>query len=143
MSSSRVRPLILTFDAFGSLFYPRQSIGRQYADAARTYGLTDLTNQHVEASFRKGEERARALMVEPANYGKAFQSSRKDYPIYGKAAGMDPRTWWANVRACIFVSKIMCSPMIPSVMHLRIATSIGTVGILGHPANPWYTLETL
>ncbi|CAL8578148.1 hypothetical protein XPA_003950 [Xanthoria parietina] len=97
MSSSRVRPLILTFDAFGSLFYPRQSIGRQYADAARTYGLTDLTNQHVEASFRKGEDRARALMVEPANYGKAFQSSRKDYPIYGKAAGMDPRTWWANV----------------------------------------------
>lgn len=136
MSSSRVRPLILTFDAFGSLFYPRQSIGRQYADAARTYGLAAFTNQHVEASFRKGEERARALMVEPANHGKAFQSLRKDYPNYGKAAGMDPRTWWAKVRICILVSKIICSPMIPGVMHLCFATSIGTVGILGHPANP-------
>lgn len=140
MSSSRVRPLILTFDAFGSLFYPRQSIGRQYADAARTYGLAGFTNQHLEASFRKGEERARALMVEPANHGKAFQSSRKDYPNYGKAAGMDPRTWWASVRTSIFVSNIMCSPMISNVMHLRIATSIGTVGILGHPADPGYTL---
>ncbi|KAI4286180.1 MAG: hypothetical protein L6R38_000076 [Xanthoria sp. 2 TBL-2021] len=80
MSSGRVRPLVLTFDAFGTLFEPRQSIGQQYADAARTHGLTGLTNQHVEASFRK-----------------AFQSSTKDYPNYGKAAGMDPRQWWANV----------------------------------------------
>lgn len=97
MSSSRVRPLVLTFDAFGTLFEPRQSIGQQYADAARTHGLTGLTNQHVEASFRKGEGRWRARLVESANTVKAFQSSTKDYPIYGKAAGMDPRQWWANV----------------------------------------------
>lgn len=48
---------MLTFDAFGTLFYPRQTIGRLYAESARTHGLSGFTDQDVDASFRKGEKR--------------------------------------------------------------------------------------
>ncbi|KAL8820481.1 MAG: hypothetical protein Q9223_001311 [Gallowayella weberi] len=54
MSLGRGRHLVLTFDAFGTLFYPRQPIGQQYAETARTYGLSGLTDQDVEENFRKG-----------------------------------------------------------------------------------------
>ena len=46
----------MTFDAFGTLFYPRQSIGQQYAEVARNHGLSGFTHQDIEASFRKGEK---------------------------------------------------------------------------------------
>ncbi|KAL8812022.1 MAG: hypothetical protein Q9200_001354 [Gallowayella weberi] len=53
MSLGRGRHLVLTFDAFGTLFYPRQPIGQQYAETARTYGLSGFTDQDVEENFRK------------------------------------------------------------------------------------------
>lgn len=57
ISFVRGRPCVLTFDAFGTLFYPRQPIGQQYAETARMHGLSGFTDHDVEASFRKGEKR--------------------------------------------------------------------------------------
>lgn len=45
---------LLTFDAFGTLFAPKPSIGKQYADVAHLYGL-HLQPQLVGSSFVKGE----------------------------------------------------------------------------------------
>ncbi len=63
MFSGRLRPLVLTLDAFGTLFHPRQPVGQQYAEVAHIHGLSGFTHQDVEASFRKGEERGRASNV--------------------------------------------------------------------------------
>lgn len=48
---------MLTLDAFGTLFYPRQSIGRLYGEMARMHGLSGFTDQDVDVSFRKGKEK--------------------------------------------------------------------------------------
>lgn len=50
----RGKPLILTFDAFGTLFRPREPIARLYAQAARRHGLTGFTDDEVGEGFRKG-----------------------------------------------------------------------------------------
>ena len=47
--------LLLTLDAFGTLFIPREPIAKQYGDVARRYGLTGFSNEDVNSSFRKGE----------------------------------------------------------------------------------------
>ena len=46
--------LLLTLDAFGTLFVPREPIAKQYGDVARRYGLTGFINEDVSSSFRKG-----------------------------------------------------------------------------------------
>ena len=45
---------LLTFDAFGTLFVPNEPIAKQYGDAARRCGVTGLTDDAVDASFRRG-----------------------------------------------------------------------------------------
>lgn len=46
---------LLTLDAFGTLFTPREPIAKLYGDTARKYGLTGFSNDDVGASFRKGK----------------------------------------------------------------------------------------
>ncbi len=60
---TRGRPLVLTFDAFGTLFHPRQPIAQQYAEAARMHGLSGFTDQDIEASFPKGEQKGTRLGI--------------------------------------------------------------------------------
>lgn len=47
---------LLTFDAFGTLFLPKEPIAKQYGDAARRCGVAGLTDDAVGASFRKGRD---------------------------------------------------------------------------------------
>lgn len=54
---TRGRPLVLTFDAFGTLFHPCRPIGQQYAEAARMHGLSGFTDKDIEASFPKGKQK--------------------------------------------------------------------------------------
>lgn len=51
---SKTRTL-LTLDAFGTLFTPREPIAKQYGDAARRRGLRGISNDDVGSSFRKSE----------------------------------------------------------------------------------------
>lgn len=41
-------------DAFGTLFKPKYPIAQQYGDVARSLGLTSITNEDVNASFKAG-----------------------------------------------------------------------------------------
>lgn len=63
ISISRYRPLVLTFDAFGTLFYPRQPVAQQYAEIARKYGLSGLNEEDVGTSFRNGERRGSIILI--------------------------------------------------------------------------------
>lgn len=53
---SNSKRLILTFDAFGTLFTPREPIGKSYARIARKHGLGGFTDDQIESSFRDGTE---------------------------------------------------------------------------------------
>ena len=72
--------LVLTFDAFGTLFTPREPIGQSYADTARRHGLSGFTNDQIASTFRD-----------------AFKQEQKKAPNYGKQVGMGPPQWWSNV----------------------------------------------
>lgn len=48
------RPLLVTFDAFGTLFSPRWPIAVQYAKVAKTHGIFVLPKE-IEDSFKIGK----------------------------------------------------------------------------------------
>lgn len=48
------RSLCLTFDAFGTLFHPRQPIATQYAAVAREHGLSGFTDEEISKRFKGG-----------------------------------------------------------------------------------------
>lgn len=79
-STMSKKNLLLCLDAFGTLFKPRYPIAQQYGDVARQLGLTDITDDAVEASFKK-----------------AYKAESKEHPNFGKAVGMDSEGWWTNV----------------------------------------------
>ena len=51
---SRMKSLLLTFDAFGTLFTPRRSIAKQYVEMGSKYGI-DVSEDDLQQSFRLGQ----------------------------------------------------------------------------------------
>jgi REG-2-like HAD superfamily hydrolase len=86
------RTLLITLDAFGTLYRPRKSIAIQYLDVAKSCGL------HIEADTKDFGQ----------SFRKAFKVHYSRSPNYGKATGMKPGKWWANVVNDTF------TPLIPS-----------------------------
>ena len=52
--TAKQRTIVLTVDAFGTLFTPREPIAKQYGDVARKHGLSGFTDEEIEKSFRVG-----------------------------------------------------------------------------------------
>ncbi|CAI7605819.1 unnamed protein product [Penicillium glandicola] len=81
------RTLLLTFDAFGTLFHPRLPVPEQYAATAHKFGLsrTAITPDKLEIAFRD-----------------TFRAQARQYPNYGRADVLrgqygGPRQWWGEV----------------------------------------------
>lgn len=72
--------LLLCFDAFGTIFTPRQAIFEQYGEAARRFGLSGFMDEQVASSFKQ-----------------AFKDESKKNPNYGRATGLGATAWWTNV----------------------------------------------
>jgi REG-2-like HAD superfamily hydrolase len=91
------RTLLITLDAFGTLYRPRKSIAIQYLDVAKSCGL------HIEADTK--------------DFGKSFRNAFKVHssrsPNYGKATGMRPEKWWANVVNDTFKPLIQSGDKVP------------------------------
>lgn len=86
-ATPRRRTLLLTFDAFDTLFTPRKPVAEQYASVAHEFGLshTAITPESIKNAF-KG----------------SFKAQAKRYPNYGRADVLrglygGPRQWWADV----------------------------------------------
>ncbi|RJE19524.1 hypothetical protein PHISCL_08148 [Aspergillus sclerotialis] len=79
--------LLLTLDAFETIFYPRQPVPVQYAQTAHAYGLPPsiITPESLKASFKKT---FKTLSATRPNYGRADA-------LQGKYGG--PRQWWEEV----------------------------------------------
>ncbi|RAQ50968.1 haloacid dehalogenase-like hydrolase [Aspergillus flavus] len=87
MTQTHKRTLLLTLDAFETLFHPRPSVPEQYASAAHHFGLpkTAITAERVLSAFKpvfKAQSQARP------NYGR-------DDVIRGCYGG--PWQWWGEI----------------------------------------------
>lgn len=84
---STPRTLLLTFDAFDTLFHPRKPVPEQYATTAHAYGLskTEITPDKLKAAFK---DVYRVQMKKCPNYGRADV-------LRGQYGG--PRQWWEEV----------------------------------------------
>ena len=74
--------LLLCFDAFGTLFKPRQPVPQQYTEVAKSLGLGGFSSEDVAKSFKE-----------------AFKKAAKENPNFGKSSGMGSEKWWSNVCA--------------------------------------------
>jgi hypothetical protein len=82
LTLARKKNLLLAFDAFGTLFYPKQPIHQQYGQFAARYGIECFEQrQSVMETFRQ-----------------AFKDESKKNPNYGKVTGLGAEGWWAHVR---------------------------------------------
>lgn len=104
----RPRALCLTFDAFGTLFHPRQPIAAQYAHVAREHGLSGFTDEEMGRKFKDGAcvslfPQVDCCVIALTRVGRAaYKDESKKHPNYGRAVGMGPEQWWANVRAHLY-----------------------------------------
>jgi FMN phosphatase YigB (HAD superfamily) len=81
------RTLLLTLDAFGTLFHPRLPVPEQYAATAHQFGLspTAITPNKLKTAFKD-----------------TFREQSHRYPNYGRADVLrgqygGPRQWWEEV----------------------------------------------
>lgn len=81
------RSLLLTIDAFGTLFHPRLPVPEQYASTAHAFGLSPslLTSESLQPAFKA-----------------VFKAHAKQYPNYGRELALrgcysGPRQWWEEV----------------------------------------------
>ncbi|QPG95241.1 hypothetical protein C2857_007885 [Epichloe festucae Fl1] len=75
------RNLLLCFDAFGTLFWPKPTVAQQYGQVARQCGMA--------AGWTQAELQS--------HLAAAIQDEAKVHPNYGKASGLGPTQWWTNV----------------------------------------------
>ncbi|EAW11594.1 putative haloacid dehalogenase-like hydrolase [Aspergillus clavatus NRRL 1] len=87
MASRRPRTLLLTLDAFDTIFHPRQPVPEQYAAAADAFGLprSTITPERLAAAF-KSTFKAQS---------KAYPNYGREYVLRGQYGG--PRQWWEEV----------------------------------------------
>ncbi|PWY96559.1 putative haloacid dehalogenase-like hydrolase [Aspergillus sclerotioniger CBS 115572] len=88
---SRPRTLLLTIDAFDTIFYPRHPIPDQYASVAHAFNLprSTVTPARIQSAFKSVYKEQSRLRP---NYGRADV-------LRGQYGG--PRQWWEEVmRGC-------------------------------------------
>ncbi|KAL5360263.1 hypothetical protein BJX96DRAFT_175125 [Aspergillus floccosus] len=94
------RSLLLTIDAFGTLFHPRHPVPEQYASAAYAFGIprTAITPANLQTAF-KTEFKAQS-QAHP-NYGR-------DEVLRGQYGG--PRQWWEELIRASFARAMTPTP---------------------------------
>ncbi|KLU83019.1 hypothetical protein MAPG_02086 [Magnaporthiopsis poae ATCC 64411] len=80
MARPQPRNILVCFDAFGTLIWPRKPVPQQYGEAARKLGLGGFSDRDIKTSFKK-----------------AFTEMMKDHPNYGHQSSMGAETWWTNL----------------------------------------------
>ncbi|KAJ4306052.1 hypothetical protein N0V88_000848 [Collariella sp. IMI 366227] len=97
------RNLLLCFDAFGTLFTPKQPIAEQYTLVARKCGLDGFSVDQVKSSFKT-----------------AFSKESKAHPNYGKASGMGAAMWWTHVINNTFRPLLLSNQKLPTDLPTRL-----------------------
>lgn len=97
--------LLLAFDAFGTLFTPRDHIAIQYGDVGRRHGLIGFKDDDLYSSFRR-----------------AYKEESSQHPNFGKKVGMKAPEWWANVISKTFKPlvpdrEVLPDGLVPDLLH--------------------------
>ncbi|KAF8242843.1 HAD-superfamily hydrolase [Wilcoxina mikolae CBS 423.85] len=100
----RPRVLLVTFDAWKTLFTPREAIPAQYTRIARQHGVNA-----EESDVQK-------------NFKKAFKALSEKFPNYGKDVGMKSEEWWTTVIRSTFSPTILPPSLAPALLS-HFATS--------------------
>ncbi|KAK6360657.1 hypothetical protein TWF730_006792 [Orbilia blumenaviensis] len=83
--------LLITLDALGTLYgIKNENVGLEYANVAKSCGVTGLLAQDVTKSFKK-----------------AYKELTASHPNYGFGTGMTPEEWWEQIAIKTF------TPLIP------------------------------
>lgn len=106
---SREKNLLLSFDAFGTLFTPKAPIATQYGEIAKFHGLAGFTDDELNASFKR-----------------AFRNESKLRPNYGKVAGLNAQMWWANVISKTFEPFLKNNESVPKPLISDLLTRFST-----------------
>ncbi|KAK3180736.1 hypothetical protein K4F52_007953 [Lecanicillium sp. MT-2017a] len=101
--------LLLSFDAFGTLFSPKDPVAHQYLQEARQFGLTGFSE----------EELASKLYA-------AFKDESKLNPNYGKATGLGATKWWTNIIHKTFTPLLPKDKTLPPNLVPRLIERFGT-----------------
>lgn len=95
------RQLLLTFDAFSTLFHPRTPVPEQYCQVAYFYGLSSdvVTPEKIGQAFKQ-----------------AFKAQSKKFPNYGRSEVLKgryggPKQWWGDVIQESFAKVMSTSPL--------------------------------
>lgn len=96
MAHARHRCLLITFDAFATLFHPRRPIPELYASVANSYGLseTPIAPATLQTAFKT-----------------AYKAESKAYPNYGREMVLrgeygGPKQWWSGVIKSTFANAL-------------------------------------
>ncbi|CEL02831.1 hypothetical protein ASPCAL03994 [Aspergillus calidoustus] len=92
-----MRPLLLTLDAFNTLFHPRHPIPAQYAASASSFNIP-IAPSALQPAFKSA---FRAQSRSHPNYGR-------DLALRGEYGG--PRQWWEDVIRGSFARALAESP---------------------------------
>lgn len=86
-SNGRRRALLITFDAFSTLFHPRRPVPEVYASIAHSFGLpkSKVTPDRLQTAFKT-----------------AYKAQSNAYPNYGRQEVLrgrygGPRQWWGDL----------------------------------------------
>ena len=92
------RPLIITFDAYNTLYATKLPVMEQYCIVGRKYGIkanpSTLTN----------------------NFPHVFKKLKEDYPQYGKYSGIKPEQWWSILIRNVFAPNEIPDEMINEIL---------------------------
>ncbi|KAL3707093.1 hypothetical protein TMatcc_008106 [Talaromyces marneffei ATCC 18224] len=96
MAHARQRCLLITFDAFATLFHPLHPIPEIYASVANSYRLsgTPIAPAALQTAFKK-----------------AYKAESKAYPNYGREMVLrgeygGPKQWWTGVIKSTFANAL-------------------------------------
>lgn len=97
MSRLGTRILLLTLDAFGTLYRPRRSIALQYLDVARSWSNWQGDEGKGQGTGTGGFNIEASLDEFSQSFKTAFRKTYARYPNYGRSNGIGVEAWWDQV----------------------------------------------
>ncbi|KAI5800840.1 HAD-like domain-containing protein [Pyronema domesticum] len=109
------KALLVTFDAWKTLFSPKAPIAQQYVEVARQHGVVA-----DEAVIKK-------------SFSEAFTTLSHTHPNYGHTTGLHPDAWWTHLIHQTFSPISLPPTLAPALLSHFASSSAYTL----HPSVPY------
>ncbi|CAI4035603.1 hypothetical protein SMKI_13G2530 [Saccharomyces mikatae IFO 1815] len=92
------KPLIITFDAYNTLYATKLPVMEQYCMVGRKYGIKANPSTLTK------------------NFPHVFKKLKEDYPQYGKFSNIKPEEWWSILIRNLFAPNEIPNEMISEIL---------------------------